>query len=371
MKILFQSRQTLFSVSGGDTTQVLKTAEALRNLGHTVDISTEISPDLTGYDIVHLFNFIRPQETNLQARNARSQGKPVALSTIYVDYSEYEKKASGLPRQVAANLLGSDGVEYLKVLARAVVNREMNRGTFELLRRGFRRLQLETLLNVDVLLPNSHSEHRRLLADFPTAASVPHVVVPNSVDLDFCRSYAEVPSDLHPHRDGVLCVGRIEGSKNQLNLVRAMEGLPFPLTLIGKPAPNSHSYFQSVQKAAGKNVHILGPVEHVRLPEIYRASRVHALVSWMETTGLSSLEAAASGCRLVITDKGDTREYFGDFAEYCDPEDVTSIRDALIRAHSSEPNPTLSERVRTNFIWPITAEKTLEGYRLAMKNAMT
>jgi len=38
--------------------------------------------------------------------------------------------------------------------------------------------------------------------------------------------------------------------------------------------------------------------------------QVHMLPSWFETTGLSSIEAAVMHCNIVITDKGDTREYF-------------------------------------------------------------
>ena len=62
MNILFQSRTTLYSVPGGDTTQILKTAEALKSSDCNVVISTELEPDVSAFDIVHLFNFTRPQE---------------------------------------------------------------------------------------------------------------------------------------------------------------------------------------------------------------------------------------------------------------------------------------------------------------------
>ena len=55
MKVLFLSRKTLFSVQGGDTVQILKTAEALRRKDVFVDVSTELEPDLRGYDLVHVF----------------------------------------------------------------------------------------------------------------------------------------------------------------------------------------------------------------------------------------------------------------------------------------------------------------------------
>jgi glycosyltransferase involved in cell wall biosynthesis len=119
-------------------------------------------------------------------------------------------------------------------------------------------------------------------------------------------------------------------------------------------------------KEAGPNVHILGHVEHDSLPDIYKAAHVHCLVSWMETTGLSSLEAGVMGCNLVITDKGDTRDYFSDFAFYCQPDSISSIHNAIIKAYNAPVNQELQTHIRKDFTWQKTAEKTLEGYRLAL-----
>ena len=49
MKVLFQSRKTLYSAPGGDTTQLLKTKEYLEKLGVQVDISLELTPDVSSY----------------------------------------------------------------------------------------------------------------------------------------------------------------------------------------------------------------------------------------------------------------------------------------------------------------------------------
>jgi glycosyltransferase involved in cell wall biosynthesis len=83
----------------------------------------------------------------------------------------------------------------------------------------------------------------------------------------------------------------------------------------------------------------------------------------METTGLASLEAAAMGCSLVVTPNGDTREYFADFAEYCDPGDQRSIRDAVMRAYENGPPPDLARRIRGNFTWEKAAEATYCAYK--------
>jgi glycosyltransferase involved in cell wall biosynthesis len=83
----------------------------------------------------------------------------------------------------------------------------------------------------------------------------------------------------------------------------------------------------------------------------------------METTGLSSLEAAVAGCSLVVSPNGDTREYFGDHAEYCDPGDVRSIRAAVLRAYETLPSPELAHAIRTEYTWERAADATYAAYR--------
>jgi len=46
MRILMQARPNIFADKGGDTVQLIQTREALKSLGVTVDISTEIEPNL-------------------------------------------------------------------------------------------------------------------------------------------------------------------------------------------------------------------------------------------------------------------------------------------------------------------------------------
>ena len=367
MKVLMQSRVSLFKVPGGDTIQILKTKEYLEKLEIKVDISTELEPDLKGYDIIHLFNLIRPQEIYLQAKNAKSQGEKVVLSPIYVLYTEYDRKGrEGLARFLA-NLLELDQIEYLKVLARAIKNKEFHRGTLTLLMKGYQRLQKKILNLIDLLLPNSQSEMNKIIKDL-ALKNFPYLVVPNAVDKNLFKDKdIKINKELEKFKNCVLCVARIEGRKNQLNVVRALRNLPYKLVLIGGIAPNHKRYFVQIKRDATKNIYILGRVDHHLLPQFYTLAKVHVLASWMETTGLSSLEAGIMGCNLVITDKGDTEEYFGNYAYYCEPDSVDSIRQAIIKAYESPINPELREHILENFTWEKTAEKTLEAYKKVLQ----
>lgn len=370
MKILFQSRATLFVAPGGDTVQLVKTAEYLRRIGVEVDIGTTDEPDLKAYDLVHLFNLMRPDDVFAQAENARRQGLPIALSTIYGLYTEFERKARGGLAGIASRHLSPWNIERLKVVAKGIKNQSMSKGAWQIALHGYHHQCARLVDLVDVFLPNSGSEMDRVHHDFPVARARPFEVVPNAVDVEvFDPTKVRPRPDIERLRGCIVSAARIEGRKCQLELIRAARDLPVDLVLIGKPAMNNIGYYEAVQREAGPRVHFIGQVDHTQLAEYYAVAKVHALISWMETPGLSSLEAGAMGCNLVITDKGDTRDYFGDEAFYADPASVSSIREALAQALAAPAPEALQQRIRCDFTWEKAAAATLRGYQAALANA--
>ena len=53
------------------------------------------------------------------------------------------------------------------------------------------------------------------------------------------------------------------------------------------------------------------------------------------------------GCNIVITEKGFTREYFGDDAFYCEPGDPESIYNAVENAAQSDCRIALQQKILT------------------------
>lgn len=360
LRVLFSSRTTLYSTPGGDTIILHKTAEALRLLGCDVTISLDFDHPLDGYDIVHLFNLTRPQETYYQARRATKLGIPVILSPIYVDYTEADRAARGPLQRLMFRSISRSKAEFLKMLARSFSNGELNRGTAAILVKGFRAAQRDLIEMSSVLLPNSDSETARIRQDFPEAVEVRNVVVPIAVDPTLFNP--NFPAPAPEFIDCILSVGRIERRKCQLELVRALKGTGLRLVLVGKPGPNQMAYFAQIKREMDSTVTIIDHVDQPCLRQYYAACKVHALVSWMETAGMSSLEAAAMGANIVITDKGDTRDYFGDLAYYCSPDSEASIREAVLRAHSAPRSTLLQERVLNNYTWTHAAQGTFAVY---------
>lgn len=358
MKILFIARASLFRNRGGDTIQVNKTAEWLGKLGVVVDIRLANEDiDYTGYDLIHFFNLMRPADI---LRHAMTSGKPYVVSPLFVDYSEADRNTRRGLAKLLLRLVPPDRIEYLKVIARRILNGERIVSP-RYWWYGQRRSMCQILRHTTLLLPNSESEYNRLLQRL--AIPCPYQVVPNAIDPDIFRMPADAPAR---EDDLVLCVGRIEGIKNQLNLVRAVNGSPFRLILVGAPALNQAAYYEECRKAAGPGVSFINPVSQEELVAFYSRARVHALPSWFETTGLSSLEASVMGCSIVISANGDTREYFGDQAFYCDPASPASILEALRKAAGEGASGALRKKILARYTWAETARYTLEAYQLAL-----
>jgi glycosyltransferase involved in cell wall biosynthesis len=188
---------------------------------------------------------------------------------------------------------------------------------------------------------------------------VKYLAVPNGVDPHLFKRDCSAKKD----DNLVLCVARIEGIKNQLNLIMGLNNTRFNLVLIGSHAPNQKAYYSECRSIAGANVRFIDHIPQDELLQYYREAKVHVLPSWFETTGLSSLEAAAMGCNIVITDKGDTREYFGSNAFYCDPAEPQSILAAVEKASHYKYNEDLHEMILKRYTWKQAAIQTLNAYK--------
>lgn len=367
MKVLFQTRTNLFEAPGGDMVQMLKTKEFLEKTGIQVDISLDFEPNLEGYDLVHLFNLMEPQDIYLQLKNAQRQNKKVVLSTIYGLYTEFERKARGGIFQKVANFLSPYQIVYIKTLVKHYKEKRMHKGVLQMLYKGHYGLMKEIVDNTSVFLPNSDSEMKRVATEFKLK-NPKYVSIPNAIDKSvFTDSDDNQTNPFLKHKDCILCAARIEGRKSTLNLVRAVKNTKYQLVLVGKESQNQKEYVNQVHLEAGKNVTFLGAISHEELKKLYQVCKVHALVSWMETPGLSSLEAAAMGKNIVVTTKGDTYDYFEDYAFYCEPDDIESIKKAITKAYDGPVNPKLKQKILEKYTWEQTAIETLKAYELALQ----
>jgi glycosyltransferase involved in cell wall biosynthesis len=354
MRVAIIARSTLYTVPGGDTVQAVQTAKHLKDLGVTVDIklSNEII-DYQQYDLLHFFNLIRPADVLYHSQRS---GKPYVVSTILVDYSEYDQQhRKGLG--ALFSYLPANSIEYVKTIARWLLGRDYLASP-SYLWKGQRRSILEILDKAQMILPNSESEYRRVMKAYPS--TVKYSVVPNGIDPKLFQYNADVEKE----NELVLCVARIEGIKNQLNLIKALNNTRFKLVLIGAHSPSQQAYYNECKNITAANIQFIDHLPQQQLVAYYQKARVHVLPSWFETTGLSSLEAAVMGCNLVITDKGDTREYFEDLVTYCDPTKPESILAAVEQASTTAYDPRLCAKILKKYTWAQAAYCTYHAYQL-------
>ncbi len=361
MHALWLVRDNLETHPGGDTTQVLQTAAALRKRGVRVELAPRLPAQTRAFDVIHLFHLDRLWEHLTICRRLRQIRTPAVLSTIYWPADEFDRAARAGVQGTLARLLGSENYQSLRQVQRLVLARLRGAaGGWDRRLLRFRTAAGALLETVRVILPNSAAERDEIRRRF--GCCPPAVIVPNAVNTEQFGP----PGDDRARRAGVLAVGRIEPRKNQLALIEALRDTGIPLTLIGQVGRFSRRYGRRCRRAAGPNVRFVDHAPPAALREHYRRAAVHACVSWYETPGLASLEAALCGCRLVVTPGGCTREYFADLAHYARPDDPASIRAAVQAALAAPAEPALAQLVAERYTWDAAAERTLEGYELAI-----
>ncbi|MCL4533860.1 MAG: glycosyltransferase [Bacteroidetes bacterium] len=354
-----QGRADLYRLTGGDTTKVEKTAEAVRRLGAAVDISVEPAPDLAGYDLVHVFSSTDDPVVCRQGLNARQQGVPLAVSTIYWNNVELLGVRTRYGRfRILHRLLGLKNTTRL----RGFLWRRLP---------AFRRLR-SLFAGAGVLMPDSRRESDLVRRDFGLP---PHTLVMPVVNAIDTERFARPPSaDAFVSRYGrsgfALCVGRLEVRKNQIALLQAAAREGFPLVLVGVPNPKEPGYVAECRRMMEKaDVLWLPRIAEEELYSAYATAAVHVLPSWWETTGLVSLEAGATGCPLVCSDRGPIEEYFGDMAVSCDPADVADLGRAVVRQMQAGRSERLRQHILSNFGWDVSGRQTLAAYHRLLSGA--
>lgn len=356
MKIAMIGRSSLFKVTGGDTIQMVRTSEALKRLGieSVIHLASD-RIDYTSYDLLHLFNLLRPADHLAHIRKSR---KKYVVSTIYLDYTMFDRYGRSLPYRWLFRALGKHPSEYFKNLYRFARKQDVMASREYLL--GQKRSIAKILSRASVILPNSRAEYLRVVKD--TGFTGQYVVIPNGIDTGV---FSTIPADIR-RQEKVVCVAQVYGMKNQHRLIEACMKLDIPLEIIGKAPPNHTAYYEHCRRMAGSRVQFFDFMPQTELIRHYAGAKVHALPSWFETTGLTSLEAGAMGCNLVVGEGGDTKDYFRDLAWYCQAGDLESLVKALEGALHSGTGEKLRDLVLSEYTWEKAAQKTLQAYQTAL-----
>ena len=360
MKVALITRSTLYAVPGGDTVQVQQTAGQLRKQGLEADVILETPGIATKkYDLLHFFNITRPADI---LRFTNKISIPYVITPIWIDYTAYDKYNRRGFAGTVLKLLPARQIEYVKTIGRYINKGDRFPG-WNYLAKGQEKSIREILAGAKLLLTNCDEEYDLLTSLFGKLPPKHNVTL--GIDPSLFRDNGEgkKEKEREKEKDLVICAGRIEGIKNQLQLIRAINQTGYQLLLIGDAAPNQQSYLQACKREAGSRVSFIPRLPQEELLKYYKRAKVHALPGWYESCGLASLEAAAMGCNIVITKNGFASSYFHHNAFYCDPASVESIRDAIETAIQEEVNPHLKDLVRSAYTWQRAGEQTLDAYK--------
>ena len=186
-------------------------------------------------------------------------------------------------------------------------------------------------------------------------------VIPNGVE----DAFFEAAGKNTPRGNALVCTATITPRKRVLELAEGAVAAGTPVRFLGSPYGQNDSYYQKFAEAARKSPDIVryeGAVtDRGELARIYAEARGFVLLSTMESRSLSSEEAAAAGCPLLLSGLPWAKSVFGENASYCPVNATTSeIARHLRRFHDEAqhlPRPPAPCR------WGDVAAKLIELYR--------
>jgi glycosyltransferase involved in cell wall biosynthesis len=139
----------------------------------------------------------------------------------------------------------------------------------------------------------------------------------------------------------LVCTATIAPRKRVLELAQAALAASTPIWIIGKPYADSDAYAQQFFALARQNPKIVryeGAVsDRTQLARIYREARGFVLLSTMESLSLSSGEAAACECPMLLSDLPWARTAYQENAYYCPIASISRTADCLRQFYDSAP----------------------------------
>jgi glycosyltransferase involved in cell wall biosynthesis len=361
LRVLFANHNGLGDEGGGG--KVLhETVAGLRNRGVIAEVTTELYPDVSGYDIVHAFN-IWPLETSLpQMRYLGARDVPVVWEPIFSDLHEF---AWAMRAVRFLNELIPDSKDWNEVIAAiesgTLIIEGMSRWGPNEITPGYLSVVTEMFEIADHVSACSLHEIGALVRVAPDVCT-PFTVVHHGVaSQQFANADANDFVGRYGLSDFILCVGNIERRKNQLLMVEAARELDYPIVLIGSVHRGDGDYLAKCCLRGGDALTYIEWLPPDLVASAYKAAAVHVLPSFAEGSALSTMEAAAAGCDIVTSNRGSEFEYYGDLARTCDPLSPRSIRTAIGHALLDPRGERLADHMRA-FSWARTAEATLGAY---------
>ena len=308
MKVLLHHLTPFSLAHGGLQIQILRTRDALQELGVEVEFLRWYDGSQTG-EVLHFFGRIPVNLLHL----ARQKKMKVVMSELLTEQGSRPLRRLRLQRLVA------------RVLQKAAPGLSADAFAWQSYR----------LADACVALTTWEARLMTELFDAPPAKL--HVI-PNGVEEVFLQSR---PVTRGPW---LVCTGTITERKRTVELAEAAVRAQTPLWIVGKPYADSDPYakrFFQLANAQPELIRFEGAIEdRARMAAVYREARGFVLLSTMESLSLSALEGAACECPLLLSDLPWARTVFQESVSYC-PITPNAARTAAVLRQFYNAAPTL------------------------------
>lgn len=158
--------------------------------------------------------------------------------------------------------------------------------------------------------------------------------------------------------------------KNVKRLIQASKKFRFPLVLAGSTG-NAEQRAEIIQEIGDCSwIKLLGYISKEEAFDLYCKASVFALPSINEGVGIVALNAAATGCNIVITSIGGPKEYYNQLAKIVNPFDVNNIGETIVELLNSknQPNTFLQEYIIKHYSKEAVSEKLYNIYKSICEN---
>ncbi|MTI88007.1 MAG: glycosyltransferase [Balneolaceae bacterium] len=339
MKVGYIAPMSIAAVNGGLRNQALCTIGEVKKLGvNTQEITPWTSIENRPPDLVHIFG--ATVENIGIAKNLQALEIPFVVSPVFFSNRSASTIKLSINLELLTHFLGSGIRSDFSVKA-----------------------QICQMANH--VVPNTLEEASMVEKGFSVHSSA-ITVVPNGVEKRFAEASDDLFSKTYGVNDFILFAGDAGAPRKNVHmLLETANTFQTPIVIIGSFADNE--YGQKCRKLADKadHVQLIKTLDHSSdmLASAYAAARVFVLPSYFETPGIAAMEAALAGARIVITEKGGTKEYFRDFAEYINPNSKASLAEAIQKALAKPTDHTLKNHLLQHFGWNQVAKQTVDVYK--------
>jgi glycogen(starch) synthase len=209
--------------------------------------------------------------------------------------------------------------------------------------------------------PDCWNRYRDLVAT--SISSVDLVTAPSSINID-CRVIpnGRNPAKFYrtPKEPFIFTAGRLwDEAKNVKSVAKIAAQLPWPVYMAGE---SKYARFEAC--------HMLGRLTSAEIWGWYARASLYVMPARYEPFGLSILEAALSGCALILGDIPSLREIWEDDALFVAPHDTTALRQTLeMLIADKDFREALSHRAYRRAL-TYSSSNTADLYRIAYADAV-